>query len=277
MKKSKRTKGKNKFNRSILKKDIYKYDRDIIRKNRKTLAIYYALFYHNRNRKKAMTTITIGDESLQSLFSLRKEIFRVLNNVLKRVAYKKQKVAYFSNIELGGTKGELEKGFNPHIHIQWFYDDFTPIQIVLDYIQEESVIKTILNNPLSNIKFYKNYDLKFADDSRKEVFSYVAKDYYKKNYDLTREINKKELGMKMAYYSSSRKLITNYIIQYIYSNLAKLIPSIWRPMDNDKRYVYILSLIKKGNIQVEDKDTIDNTNVNKYTIVKTKYVYIDIY
>ena len=229
--------------------------KDRVRKNITTLAIYNALFYDNRHREKALVSITIGDEKLISLFELRKYMMNKLKSIMKKKAYKNQTIAYFTNIEFGADKGEL-KEFNPHIHMQFFYDDFEPIQETMAFVEEKFDVK--------------NTDVNIAE-KKDAYFGYVVKDYVIANYDEKYELNKKEQGKGMPFYTASRKAISNYVIKYIYGYLAKAIPVKWRALEYNKRYEYILELIKSGHIQVVE---IDDNLSDEYIIVKNRAICI---
>ena len=233
---------------------INKQDR--LRKNITTLAIYNALFYENRKRQKALVSITMGDERLNSLFEIRGKLLAEIRKLLKRVAFQGQKIAYFSNIELGMSKGSLTKQFNPHLHFQFFYDDFTPINMALEYIEE--------------LYEFSNFDV----DEAKELnayFGYIVKDYYMENYDEELEQNKITLGMKKPLYTSSRKAIANYVIKFIYSYLNKQMREKWKQLENKERYLYILDEIRQGRIIIKG---IDEGYTEEYMLIKNYAVYI---
>ena len=208
----------------------------VFRKNIRTVAIYNALFYENKNKQKALISITIGDEKLTSLFKLRREFIAQIRKILKRVAYKGEKIAYFSNIELGASNGELNKKFNPHIHFQFFYNNFKPIRLALKEIETKYT--------------FSNCDIQVADKPT-AYMSYIIKDYIADNYNEELEIQKKKLGMKMPIYTSSRKSISNYMIKYIYNYYKKNSPRMWSVLAARKRYDLILKQIKNGKIRIE--------------------------
>ncbi len=228
----------------------------ILRKNLTTVAIYNALFYENRNRKKALITITLEDEQLTSLFQLRREFIAEIRKLLKRIAYKGQKVAYFTNIELGASKGELNKQFNPHIHFQFYYDDFKPIAKALEVIENSFDIS--------------NQDTQIANKSS-AYMGYVIKDYLACNFDAEFESRKKRLGMKKPLYTSSRKSISNYVIRYIYNYYKKNAFYMWRALPSSKRYELILKHIKQGKIQIEP---LSDVVPSGFTVVKNYQVRI---
>ncbi len=228
----------------------------IFRKNLTTVAIYNALFYENRHRKKALITITLEDEKLTTLFKLRREFIAEIRKILKRVAYKGQKIAYFTNIELGASNGELNKQFNPHIHFQFYYDNFEPIAKALEVIENKFDIS--------------NQDTQVAKKSS-AYMGYVIKDYLAKNFDAEFEARKKQLGMKMPLYTSSRKSIPNYVIRYIYDYYKKNAFFMWKVLPNNKRYELILQHIKQGKIQIEP---LNDVVPSGFTAVKNYQVRI---
>ena len=199
---------------------VNEYDRK--RYNGRALATYNALFYENRYRNKALITITVGDERIKSLFELRRDFMRILNSLLRRQAFKDQQVAYFTNIELGKTEGALEKkdgyGFNPHLHIQFFYDDFTPIQLALDKLQKSKKWSDL-----------KNLSQDTAND-KNAYMGYVVKDYVLRNYSQNYEENKKELAKGRTYHTHSRNWITNYAIRHIFGYLNKHMSAEWKAL-----------------------------------------------
>jgi hypothetical protein len=228
-----------------------------LRKNLTTVAIYNALFYENKHRQKALITITLGDEKLTSLFRLRREFIAEIRKTLKRVAYKEQKkIAYFTNIELGASAGELNKEFNPHIHFQFYYDNFEPIKNALAIIEKKFSIS--------------NQDTQIADNTN-AYMGYVIKDYLAKNFDKEFEARKKQLGMKLPLYTSSRKSISNYVIRYIYHYYKKNAYHMWKALPSSKRYDLILKQIKKGNIQIEP---LSDTILSGFKAVKKSQVRI---
>lgn len=227
----------------------------IMRKNLTTVAIYNALFYENKHKKKSLITITLGDEKLTSLFKFRREFIAEIRKILKRVKYRGQRIAYFTNIELGASEGKLNKQFNPHIHIQFYYEDFEPIQQALNVIEKSFSISN-LNTQTANIS--------------NAYMGYIIKDYIADNYNEAFETRKKKLGMKMPLYTSSRKSISNYVIKYIYNYYKKNAPRMWQALPTRKRYDLILQQIKKGKIRIEPLSDVLPTGYKAYKSIQIK-------
>lgn len=154
------------------------------------------------------------------------------------------------------SKGALTKQFNPHLHFQFFYDDFTPIDIALEYLDE------LYNFP--------NLDVEEAKELN-AYFGYIVKDYVIDNYDEELEKNKIALAMKKPLYTSSRKAISNYVIKFIYSYLNKHMRDKWKQLENKKRYIFILDEIKKGNIVIKG---INEEYKPEYMVVKNYVVCV---
>jgi len=235
------------------------------RGNLRTAAIYNVLFAENRHRQKALVTITLEDQKLTSLFKLRKALTYKINKILERVRFKGQNIAYFTNIELGMDKGALTSKFNPHIHIQYFFDDYEPIKLALTTIEA---------------KFnFKNIDVQQANEED-AYFGYVIKDYIEANFDEEREINKVALGMKKPFYTNSRsrslerKNIPNYIIRYIYSYYKiHAYYQVWKPILSNERYQFILDNIRDSQIII--KPSTEQLPA-KFKTVKNYKIYIKI-
>lgn len=211
----------------------------VLKKNRAITATYYALYAENSHRQKALVSITVGDERVSTLKEYRRELMKKLNSILRRKAYHDKKVQYFSNIELGRDEGSLSKLFNPHLHIQFFYDDITPIQEALEYMDEKYELT--------------NSDI-ITQEKEDAHFDYVIKDYQAKNYNKTLETNKKNLYYNQTFYTCSRKAISNYVIKFLYKYLATRVSQQWNRLKSHERYEFILEQIKNGNIAIVRKN-----------------------
>ncbi len=227
--------------------------RDRIRKNRTTLAIYYALFFHNEDRKKALITITKGDGSLNELLGLKRDFIYKLNSYSRAKDSNKKPIAYFAQIELFGKLKKL----NPHLHFQLFYDDDTPIKKVMAYLEK--------NEKLANLHILKAR-------SNKAFFKYVVKEYGGE-YDKEFEEQKKTYGMGKPLYTSTRKDITNYVIKYIFGYYRQNIPLQWNVFEDNQRYYYLLEQVEKGNILTHKRD---DTLPKQYIIVQNTSIWIKI-
>ena len=182
-------------------------DRNRKRRNLTIVAIYNSLFYDNRDRKKALVTITIGDESIDSLIRLRKDFINSIKARMKTKAFKGEKLAYFTNIEFGQDIGRLKRFFNPHLHMQLFYDSNLVMEEVRKYLE-------------NNQTKFKNFDIQESKNND-AYFAYVVKDYFEENYNREYEENKRSLGRGRAFYTASQKSISNYAIRYIYDYYRK--------------------------------------------------------
>ena len=188
-----------------------------------------------------------------------------------------EKIAYFSNIEFGRNKGDLlssntRRGyvFNPHIHIQFFYDEFEIIEETLEYLDEKYNLR--------------NCHTAISED--KEIYyGYIVKDYIEENYDEDYERNKKVLARRRQLYIPSKKRKTeltstpqfnpksNYAIKYIYSYLRKHLYDKWKLLQGKQQYHYVVEQMDKKNIRVVE---ITDTLSPKYKIVKNSAIFIDI-
>jgi hypothetical protein len=240
----------------INRKSIYK-------KNTTILATYYALYAENKHLDKALLTITIGDENIANMKTLRKKFIAKLNSVLRKKAYKDSKLAYFTNIEFGADQGNLSMGllkFNPHLHIQFFYEDIGPITEAVEYIE--------------NTYKLNNCCLTLPEKSNEEVnFDYVVKEYKYKRFNPDLELNKKKYSYGKALHTSSRKSITNYLIKYLYSYLSQHLSTHWNKLKSYERYEYILANIKDGYIHITTKL---NRPSYKYKLIKNSAVYVNL-
>jgi len=241
------------------------YKQSIFKKNTTVLATYYALYAENKHLDKALLTITIGDENITNMKKLRKLFIAKLNSVLRKKAYKDSQIAYFTNIEFGEDKGNLSNGalkFNPHLHIQFFYENIKPIQEAVEYIE----------------KIYKlnNCCLTLPDNLSDEAvnYDYVVKEFKRKNYDAEYELNKKKFSYGKALHTSSRKSISNYIIKYLYSYLSKYLSIQWNKLESYERYEYILTNIKDGYIIITSRK--DRPSY-KYKLIKNSAIYVNLH
>lgn len=234
-------------------------NRDYLRKKNTTIvATYYALYAENRQRQKALVSITIGDERVESLKQYRRLLIKKINSILRRKTYRGQTIQYFTNIEMGQDHGSLTKLFNPHLHIQFFYDDIRPIEEALEHMED----KFKLTN--SDITMPEKEDVNF---------DYVIKDYKEKNFNPLLEINKKRLYYKQALHTCSRKAIANYVIKYLYKYMAQKVSRLWNELKNYERYTFILHNIKEGHISIVSKFDVPSS---KYKVVKNYSIYVDI-
>ena len=249
----------------IIKNSRLSINPDIIwKKNTTILATYYALYSENKHLNKVLLTFTIGTESITDIRNLRREFIKKLNSLLRKKAYTGQKLAYFSNIEFGEDKGNLLSGklfkFNPHLHIQFFYEDIRPIEEAMQYIE--------------NMYKLSNSDITLPTEDNKNIFyDYIVKDYKYKNFSHTLELNKKKFSYKKALHTSSRKQVSNYIIKFLYKYLSKHISKIWNQLKSFERYEFILLHIGLSNILISTKK--DRPN-KKYILTKNSAIFIDL-
>lgn len=207
--------------------------------NNLIVAKYYALFGENQHRKKAKITIVIGDESILSLRELRGELLKYMHSFNRRNKYGNHKIAYFANIELGRCNGELVSHsyvkLHTHLHIQFFFDFYEPIEKAINKINKEYGFDPNDNHIISVFPTHEN-----------RWYEYVIKDY--KNFNMKLELNKKNLGGGKAYHTSSHKEIPEYITLYAYKKISKAMPEEWDNIRKRERYGFIKTNISKGNI-----------------------------
>ena len=241
-------------------------EEDIRSNNRTTVAIYNALWYENKDKNKGLVSITIGDERISNLVKLRQMLMKKLKDIRRKKAYKNLKIAWFSNIELGASNGELNAQFNPHLHIQFFYDDIQPIIEALYFIK---------HHYKKYAEYFSNYDYQEIKN-KKAYVGYIIKEFLEENYNHNYEINKKILrqGRKINLYTSSRKIIDNKSIRYIYNYVGKLLPKIWKKLKvRYQKYAFILELFKTGEIKIVKNNGLLSS---EYIIVKSKGILINI-
>jgi len=247
------------MNTTIIKQNRKKfiYVTDIFKRNTRILATYYSLYAENRAKKKALITLTAGDESVSTLKKYKAELFKKINSILRRKKYKNQSVKYFSNIELGKDGGRLTQFFNPHLHIQFFFDNIKPIEEALTYLEQK----------------YKLSNCDITTPKKKDVnFDYVVKEYKRKNYHAGYELRKKQIYYKQALYSSSRKSIPNYVIKYIYRQFFINKITEWYNLQNYDRYEFILNQILENNIIITTKE---DKPSSEYKVIKSMAIYIN--
>ena len=204
---------------------------EIRRNHRTTVAKYTALAIENASKKKCLVTFPSSDKTYEHLNIIRKEFVHKVNSLLKRKNYEGKKWANFSVIEFGSN---FKKHFNPHLHIQCYYEDIELIQEAFEYV----IKKLSLDQ--------EKCDLKQAYNNR-ACFDYIIKTYQPTNtYYALEEFKRKNYKGKPLYWSS-HKLTPNYVIKRLYQKLREL--PIWKEYKN--KYKLILDLIDKGVIQIK--------------------------
>jgi len=133
---------------------------------------------------------------------------RLINEMKTYVTYlianSKADIYFFSNIEVGT---ELS---NPHLHTQIWSDDLNAVRVVYDKVIEKFGLvkkRCQLSEPQQNHTFY----------------NYVIKDYAKDlnddelwNLEQTKKRMRKQLGLKLRFYSKSKSKYTKKAYRYFY-------------------------------------------------------------
>lgn len=221
----------------------------ILRKNRKAVTKYLALFSENATKQKCMITFASSEKTYDAINRIRKVFFKKMISLLKD-KYKTCSFSYFTALEVG-------KDFYPHIHIQCFYSCLAPLQEAFDY----TLKKLDLDTTKCDCMVAKNHNY---------PFNYVIKDLLAVNFDEEREILKSWFCKGRKSNWCSRKMLPDYVITRMYSILSKL--KRWKGI-NDK-YSYILSLIDEGYITI--KKLTDILDESQYVIIKQWAYKIDI-
>lgn len=223
--------------------------------NRVTVAKYNALYDECEHLKKCMITLTPHDSKMSTLLEIRKEFARLIKRNKVRKKNGDSTLKYFTNIE-------FTKSLIPHIHIQLFFTNKTPI---LDAYNE--MVSYCYNNTETNsISFAKNNKLRYT---------YVIKDYFTSNFDLNLE-KWKAYYKNVKFYTSTKKSISNKITKYLYTQINEC--------EDKHRYEQILESVSKGLVRIE-KDKIDLKDIKKiedskniklvsFKIIEKKYIYV---
>lgn len=218
---------------------------EIKRKNKNIAAKFFALSVENVDNKKCMITFTANDETYTSTKVIRNAFIAKVVSIMKRKQYSQNAFNYFANIEFGK---DPYGNFNPHLHIQCFYDEIAPLQEAFDHIIDKYQLDG------------SKCDLSIADNNEIR-FNYVIKDYLSHNFNLELEEMKENIYKGKSMHSSSRKEIPNYMIRPLYSILSML-PG-WKTAKD--KYTFILGLLNQGILSVKK---ISNTFKKGYRRIK---------
>ena len=204
---------------------------EVRRKHRITVAEYNALAIENSSRNKCMVTFSSPKRSYFELQSIRELFINKVMSILKRKEYRGQKLAYFSVMEFGHN---FSTYWNPHLHIQLYYDDISVIEEAHQYV--------IKHLSLSE----DNCDLLLShkDTAR---FNYVIKSFLPKNFNIELEEKKVELYEGKKMYWCSHRITPNYVVRRLYQILREL--PIWKQYEN--KFKLVFDLINKGVIVLE--------------------------
>ncbi len=213
--------------------------KEIENKHRIAVATYLALYYENKKKDKCMLTLTPNDEKYETVNDIRKTFKNKIDDILERKAYRDSTLAMFAVAEFGK---DPNKSFNPHLHIQCFYDE-----IVFAAIQEAFAF-AIKEHNLDTSRCHITTSLQDDVD-----YNYVIKTFLPENFDVALEEWKDETYSGKAMHWPTHKKIPSYLIKHLYKALAHL-PS-WD--DIKAKYAKILSMLDKGQLIIEKvKDTV---------------------
>jgi hypothetical protein len=201
------------------------FEEKVKKKNKRVIAQYLSLYTENTHLKKAMITLTPPTGTLQELLDIRKKFFTKLGKTKLLKKDGDRSIKYFSVIE-------YTKTHQPHLHIQFFYTNFSPIKKAYTYIINQN------NNIYNKISHSNNKNTKF---------NYVIKDFM--NFDLNLEEYKHNTvkyfkyyhNISLKYITSSRKQITNDIVKYLYRKLL---------FKTKNKYQEILNHLENGDIDI---------------------------
>ncbi len=152
-------------------------------------------------------------------------------SILKRNEHQGQKLAYFAVVEFGHN---FEKYWNPHLHIQIYYEDISVIEEAFAYVIDHTF--------LSEDKC----DLRIAENNNAS-FDYVIKSFLPKNFDIALEGTKERLHKGKKMYWCSHRITPSYVIKRLYQILREL--PIWKQYKN--KFKLVFDLINKGVIKLE--------------------------
>lgn len=224
----------------------------ILRKNRKAVAKYLALFSLNQSKQKCMITFASSEKTYEAINCIRKVFLEKIASLLKN-KYKRCSFRYFAALETG------VKDFYPHIHIQCFYSSFKPLQEAFDY----TLKKLNLDSAKCNCMVAENHNY---------PFKYVIKDLLPANFDEDREFLKSRFCKGRKSYWNSRMTLPDYLIMRMYHILSKL--KRWQEIKD--KFSYILDLIDKGYISIKKITDIDTDEKSQYVIIKQWGYKLDI-
>lgn len=199
------------------------------RKNRATIAKFIALRFENEERKKCMITFTGKEETYIEVAAIRKAFIEKIRSLLQS-KYKGNHFQYFAAVEFGK---DPSKNFNPHLHIQCYFDDVNLIYEAYEFV----IGKMELSASKCELTMQVKSDVKFF---------YIVKNFMPKNFDIELESFKDSVYKGKAMTWSSRKSIPNYFIKRLYQYLSKL--PIWKT--NKDKYQLISKLLTEGSLLI---------------------------
>lgn len=205
------------------------------RKNRAIVAKYLALFFDNTDKKKCLVTFTGNDQThsgaYKNINAIKTAFIDKTKSILKRKAYQGSSFSFFAVMESGK---DYQQYFNPHLHIQCYYEHITAIQEAFDFV--------IKKFGLDRSKC----DISIAD-KQDATFNYIVKTFLSSNFNMDYEYFKTSLARKKPMYWSSHKATPNYLIKKLYTLLSKL--PIWKAAKD--KYELIATLINNGSLMLK--------------------------
>lgn len=156
-----------------------------------------------------MFTFTAGGKG-RGVYTKLRLINEIKTYVTYLIANSKADIYFFSNIEVGT---ELS---NPHLHTQIWSDDLNAVRVVYDKVIE---------------KFGLDYKrCKLSEPQRThDFYNYVIKDYSKDlnddelwHLEQTKKRMRKQLGLKLRFYSKSKSKYTQKAYRYFYRTFGVL-------------------------------------------------------
>ena len=171
------------------------------KKNRAIRHEYYTLATRYRDMDKAMFTFTVKGRGTYTKLRLINEI---KSYVTYLIANSTAEIYFFSNIELGHSFT------NPHLHTQLWCNNKNALEVIYDKV----IAKFSLN---------KKYCSLSEPQQTPQHYDYVLKDYSEhitddRLYELEQIKKKyrKQLGLKLRFYSRSKSKYTSAAYKYFY-------------------------------------------------------------
>lgn len=202
------------------------------RKNRAIVAKYLALFFDNTDKKKCLVTFTGNDKTpsgaYKNINAIKKTFIDKTKSILKRKAYQDSSFSYFAVMESGK---DYQQCFNPHLHIQCYYEHIEAIQEAFNFVIERFGLDR------------SKCDISIADKNDAS-FNYIIKTFLPSNFNMGYEYFKTSIAPKKPMYWSSHKATPNYLIKKLYAFLSKL--PLWKTAKD--KYELIATLIDNGSL-----------------------------
>lgn len=169
---------------------------------------YYTLSSRHSSMEKAMFTFTVKGKGTYTKLRLINEVKTYITYL---IANSKADIYFFSNIEIGHSFT------NPHIHTQLWHNDFEAIQSIYDKVIKKFKLDA------------KRCQLSTPQHDNLNTYHYVIKDYATTLTDeqvwkleQTKKKYRKQLGLKIRFYSKSKSKYSKKAYRYFYRTFGIL-------------------------------------------------------